>query len=351
MQFFALCRGNSASTTSPYTALTRLGGALAFGLLALSATAQPARDTIANRVQVEQAIARGAIVWDVRPPVEYQKGHISGAVSIGDAAAVLRDANREDFISVEAIERILGGAGIDPAREMVVYGTRGAWNPYFGLYTMQYFGGKSVSVYHDGIEDWVDGGKAVATAETKLPAITLKLKVDSTRIASTREVVDKVGKPNVQILDVRTIAEFEGNDIRAIRGGHVPGAVNIPYERNWQDPETLAKLGRKQVSNNAGMSLKPIDELRKMYAGLDTEKETIVYCQSGARASESAGVLQQLGFKNVKVYDSSWLGYASTLDAPANNVTFVNVGALQSRIQALQNRLDTLEREAVRKQN
>ena len=308
-----------------------------------------AASTIIDRTSVEQALQRGALLWDVRAPADYQKGHVPGAVSIGDAPTVLRDANREDFISVAAIERILGGAGIDPSREIVVYGNRGTWNPYFGLYTVQYFGGTRVSVYHDGIEDWTEAGKPLIQTETKLASVTLKLTVDPSRVASTREVIEKVGKSGVQIVDARTPAEFEGNDIRAIRGGHVPGAVNIPYEQNWQDPDTLAKLGKKQVSSSAGMALKPVDELRKLYSGLDKDKETIVYCQSGARASESAGVLQQLGFKNVKVYDSSWLGYASVLDAPAENVTFVNVGALQSRIQALQNRLDALEREAVRK--
>jgi thiosulfate/3-mercaptopyruvate sulfurtransferase len=70
-----------------------------------------------------------------------------------------------------------------------------------------------------------------------------------------------------------------------------------------------------------------------------------VYCQSGARASETAGVLQQLGFKNVKVYDSSWLGYGNTLDAPANNVTFFNLGLLNSRLSAMQSRIDQLEKE------
>ena len=304
---------------------------------------------IVDRANVEQAIQRGALLWDVRAPADYQKGHVPGAVSIGDAASVLRDTNREDFISIAAIERILGGAGIDPSREIVVYGSRGTWNAYFGLYTMQYFGGNRVTVYHDGIEDWTEAGKALTPTETKLAPISLKLKVDSSRVASTREVIEKVGKSGVQIIDARTTAEFEGNDIRAIRGGHVPGAVNIPYEQNWNDPETLTKLGKKQVSSSAGMALKPVDELRKLYAGLDKDKETIVYCQSGVRASESVGVLQQLGFKNVKVYDSSWLGYAGVLDAPAENVTFVNVGALQGRIQALQNRIDTLEREAVRK--
>ena len=65
----------------------------------------------------------------------------------------------------------------------------------------------------------------------------------------------------------------------------------------------------------------------------------------GARASETAGVLQELGFTNVKIYDSSWLGYGNTLDAPANNVTFFNVGLFNSRLSTLQERVNQLEKE------
>ena len=151
--------------------------------------------------------------------------------------------------------------------------------------------------------------------------------------------------PNVQIVDVRTPQEFIGEDIRAIRGGHIPGAINIPYEQNWIDPETPAKLARKQTNNNGGMSLKAAGDLKRLYSRLDPSKETIVYCQSGARSSETAGVLQHLGFTNVKVYDSSWLGYGNTLDAPANNVTFFNVGLFNSRLSALQDRVNQLEKE------
>ena len=92
------------------------------------------------------------------------------------------------------------------------------------------------------------------------------------------------------------------------------------------------------------MSLKSVEALKQLYSKLDPNKETIIYCQSGTRASETAGVLQHLGFTNVKVYDSSWLGYGNTLDAPADNVTFFNVGLLNSRISALQNRIDQLEK-------
>src|SRR5437763_9030946 len=153
-------------------------------------------------------------------------------------------------------------------------------------------------------------------------------------------MVARLNNPHVQIVDARTPKEFAGEDIRAIRGGHIPGAINIPYEQNWVDPETSTKLARKQVTSNAGMSLKSVDDLKRLYSKLDPGKETIVYCQSGVRASETAGVLQHLGFSNVKVYDSSWLGYGNTLDAPAENVTFFNVGLLNSRLSALQNRID-----------
>ena len=92
------------------------------------------------------------------------------------------------------------------------------------------------------------------------------------------------------------------------------------------------------------MSLKSVADLRALYAGLDPEKETVVYCQSGVRASQTAGVLLQLGFKNVKVYDSSWLAYGNTLDAPANNATMFNIGTLNGRMAAMQNRIDALEK-------
>jgi thiosulfate/3-mercaptopyruvate sulfurtransferase len=294
---------------------------------------------------VAEAIARNAVVWDVRPADAYAGGHIVGAINIGDAAKVLRDENTEDFIATDRIEKILGAAGLDPKRETIIYGSRGTWNPYLALYTLQYFGGRNVRVYHEGIEDWVAAGRAISRDPSQLPPVALKLEINPTVAVTTKEMVARLNNSNVQIVDARTPQEFIGEDIRAIRGGHIPGAINIPYEQNWIDPQTPTKLARKQITSNAGMSLKPAEDLKRLYASLDPSKETIVYCQSGARASETAGVLQQLGFTNVKVYDSSWLGYGNTLDAPADNVRFFNVGLLNSRLSALQDRVNQLEKE------
>lgn len=323
--------------------------ALLVGLSLSPSSAQnvPSPAVIIDAPGVVDALGRKALVWDVRPSDAFAKGHIPGAVSMGDAAAALRDVNSEDFIPTPQIEKLFNAAGIDPAREIVVYGGRGAWQAYFGLFTLQHFGARKVQVYHEGIDGWSAAGRGVAQGTPVAVPVAIKLAAQSSSqvSVSTRDVLARLNKPDVQILDVRTVKEFNGEDIRAIRGGHIPGAVNIPYEDNWVDPETPGKLARKEVSSNAGMSLKPVEALKALYSKLDPNKETIVYCQSGARASETAGVLQQLGFRNVKVYDSSWLGYGNTLDAPAENVTFFNVGLLNGRLAAIQGKVDILEKE------
>jgi thiosulfate/3-mercaptopyruvate sulfurtransferase len=313
---------------------------LAAMLLAGPSIAAPIVDAAA----VKAAQARGAIIWDIRATPLYRKGHIPGAVSVGDAGTVLRNPVTEDFIETSQIEKILGSAGIDPAREIVVYADRGNPYAYFGRFAMLYFGAGNVSVFHDGIEGWQEAGFAVETADAQRPPVALKLTERPDLIASTEEVVSRTKTGAVQIIDARTSGEFLGNDVRAIRGGHIPGAVNIPFEQNWKDPETGAKLSRRQVPDNKGAGLAPTDALRSLYAKLDPNKETVVYCQSGVRAAETATVLETLGFNKVKIYDSSWLGYAARLDAPAERETFFNVGAMNGRLASMQRKIDELER-------
>ena len=72
--------------------------------------------------------------------------------------------------------------------------------------------------------------------------MTLKLEINPTAAVSTKEMVSRLNNPDVQIIDARTPQEFTGEDVRAIRGGHIPGAINIPYEQNWVDPEFLARV-------------------------------------------------------------------------------------------------------------
>jgi thiosulfate/3-mercaptopyruvate sulfurtransferase len=322
-------------------------------LLASIASGVFAQDAavIVQTDQVQQALGRGAVIWDVRDEKSYLDGHIPGAINIGDAGAVLRDPNKEDYIALEQIEKIFNAAGLDVNQEVVVYGSRGNPYSYFGLYTIKYFGGKNAQIYHDGIDGWKQAGLPIQKERASLKPVSVTLVPQTQLVVSNEEMLKLAQSKSVQIIDARTPDEYSGKDIRAIRGGHIPNAINVPFEDNWQDPVAAVKLSKKQVSDNSGMALKNTTDLKKLYAKLDPDKETVVYCQSGVRASETATVLKSLGFKKVKVYDSSWLGWGNNLKAPVSDETFLNVGALNAKMAAMQNKINQLEEALKAKSN
>jgi len=324
-----------------------------FGFAALVSIAAYAQknDAILYTEQVQQAIARGAIVWDVRDEKSFLEGHIPGAINFGDAGNVLRDPNKEDYIATEKIQKIFNDAGLNINRDIVVYGGRGNPYAYFGLYTINYFGGKQAQVFHDGYDGWKQAGLPIQKERQTSAPVSVTLVPQNQMVVSNEEMLKLAQSKSVQILDVRTADEYSGKDIRAIRGGHIPNSVNIPFEDNWQDPNTGIKLSKKQVSDNSGMSLKNEADLKKLYANLDPDKETVVYCQSGVRAAETAVVLKNLGFKKVKVYDSAWLGWGNNLKAPVADETFLNVGALNAKLSAMQNKITQLEEALKAKSN
>jgi thiosulfate/3-mercaptopyruvate sulfurtransferase len=312
-------------------------------LISFGGAAWAQSGTIVDLQYVKAAQQRGAIIWDVRASNQYLEGHIPGAINFGDIGTVLRDPNREDFIDLAEINAIFNKAGLDIYKEIVVYGSRGNPYSYFGLFTIHYFGGKQAKVFHDGIDGWADAGLPIEKTSSTLASINIKLAPQENLVVSNEQMRKLYNNQSVQVVDARTFNEFKGNDVRAIRGGHIPDAINIPYEQNWKDPATGSKLAKKEVKTNAGMSLKTKDELNALYAKLDPNKETVVYCQSGVRAAETATVLQNLGYKNVKIYDSSWLGWASHLASPVADETYLNVGMLNARIAAMQNKINELE--------
>ena len=153
--------------------------------------------TIVDAAYVQAALQRGVQVWDVRDASDYAKGHLPGALSLGDAAKLLRDPNTEDFMPIPRLEAMLGAAGIDPARETVVYGSRGTWNAYFGRYTLRYFGGDKVTVFHDGIEAWQAAGLPVSNSAAHNSTVQLKLVPHPSVAVTTAEVIRQLNNPSV----------------------------------------------------------------------------------------------------------------------------------------------------------
>ncbi len=261
--------------------------------LFLAAPAAFALGSIVDARFVANAMKRGAIVWDMRSTEAYFDGHLPGAVTVGFIGTALLDEKSQLFLPIETIAARLGDAGLDLQREVVVYGGGGSAWPYFAQFALEYFGARRVHVYHDGFDGWKAAKRPVSTAAVQRKPVSLRPFANPALLVTTGEVLAHVEKGGVQCIDTRGPDEFAE--------GHIPAAIHIDYIRNLVGPD---------------MRLKSRAALKKVYAGLDRHKETIVYGQAGMGAAMTAVILARLGFTNVRVYLASWLAYANQPDAP-----------------------------------
>jgi thiosulfate/3-mercaptopyruvate sulfurtransferase len=145
----------------------------------------------------------------------------------------------------------------------------------------------TVQSYDDGIEGWqADGGNLEKMAKNA-QAKAFQAVPGTHRGVKTDELLQAVdGKKEAVIVDVRTAGEYQGTDIRALRGGHIPMAVNIDFARNFKD-ETFRML--------------PLSELKSIYQDIPADRRVIVHCQTGAQAANTYLVLRALGYTNVAI--------------------------------------------------
>lgn len=283
-----------------------------FAFLAFLASAAYAYDgSIVDAAFVAKAMSRGAIVWDVRPTQAYFDGHLPGAVNIGFVGTALLDEKTQLFLPIVSIASRLGEAGIDLKREIVVYGGSGSAYPYFAQFTLGYLGARRVHVFHEGIDGWRAAKRPISTDAVKRSRVRVRPFANPAMLATTGEVLARIGKPGVQFVDVRRRGEFVGDESETLHGGHIPGAIHIPYNEQLADPDAPRKIMARETQDHAGMALKGRRALRALYEGLDPRKETIVYCHTGIRAAMTAAVLANLGFRSVRLYHASWLEYGN----------------------------------------
>jgi len=274
------------------------------------------------------------VVIDCRDKKAYDAGHIPGAIHLGDTCAkVLRDATSR-LKTTSALEKILGGAGISMDTNVVVYAdVGGITSASVAFWTLEYLGHKKVSFMNGGIESWIDEGKPLDTVETKKPAATFKAEVVEKRLATTAEIVKIVKRGlDVQLIDSRTPKEYKGEDIRALRGGHIPGTtINVSHT------ETFTPKTGKILSMEA---------LEGYFGKLDKGTRTIAYCQTGTRSTLTYLQLRLMGFKNPANYDDSWIVYGSNVNYPVKdenwydfvkaNKAIKDVGELEKRVVELE---------------
>ncbi len=313
---------------------TWIGLALVF---ALAGSAFGAEVIVNTDYVAKQKDKAGVVLLDVRSEAGYKEGHIPGAINLGGRGAlvVLRDVDAR-ILPVKKLEDILGGAGITRDQEIIVYGNKGNTNMSVPFWILEYLGAEKVKAYWGGIDDWKAAKQPMTAEEKKLPPAKFVAKVKADRLATTDYVKANLKTPNVQILDARTPREFSGDDIRAVRGGHIPGAILIPYEQNWVDPETEKKLAEKTVTNRDGMAPKDATALKDLYKALDPKKEVVAYCQTGTRSTLTYLALRSLGFEKIRNYDDSWIVWGSRPDLPVESASYYDFVKVNSALRELE---------------
>ena len=176
------------------------------------------------------------------------------------------------------------------------------------FWIFEYLGHDKAHVLNGGLEAWTKTGKKLDTQPTIKPAAAFKPKPVKNRIATTEEVL-KIASgqaKGAQLIDSRTKKEYEGEDIRSIRGGRIPNCtLNVPHEDTYdtvKDPAT---------GKDKSTGILSAEKVAKAYASLDKNKRTIAYCQTGSRSTLTYLEMRLLGFKDPANYDDSWIIYGA----------------------------------------
>ena len=145
------------------------------------------------------------------------------------------------FLPIEVIAARLGAAGIDLKREIVVYGSPGSSYAYFAQFALEYFGATRVQVFHMGVDGWKTAKRAVSTAAVTRKPVKIRPFANPAMLATTGEVVARVGNPGVQFVDVRRLGEFNGDESETLHGGPSVRVYHASWLEYGNQPDALVE--------------------------------------------------------------------------------------------------------------
>lgn len=243
----------------------------------------------------------------------YDTGHIEGAVHI-DWRRDLQDPVQRDYVSPAAFAALCARNGITPDTTVVLYGDKANWWSAYALWAFRLFGHDKVKLVNGGRAKWIAESRPLTREVPKYPASAYPVpaKRNDDTIRAFKEHALAFSNARKPLIDIRSPAEFRGEVTHmpeypqegVLRGGHIPGAKNVPW---------------KTAANDDG-TFKSSAELHKIYTeglGLKSGDETIVYCRIGERSSHTWFVLTYLlGYTNVRNYDGSWTEWGNSVRVP-----------------------------------
>jgi thiosulfate/3-mercaptopyruvate sulfurtransferase len=244
----------------------------------------------------------------------YDHGHVPGALAV-DWTADLQADDRRDLVGPTAFADLLGECGVTEDTTLVVYGDNANWFATHCYWLCTYYGHADVRVVDGGREYWLEADYPTTTAVPRVPTVEYTLSGQDESVRAYRDDVLDALDDDTVFVDVRMPAEFSGEvtappgyNEAALRGGHLPGAVNVLWADNMR-PD------RRFKSPSA---------LRDLYAahGIGPETDVVTYCRIGERSSVTWFVLTELlGYESVRNYDGSWAEWGNMVGVPIERGT------------------------------
>ena len=242
----------------------------------------------------------------------YEQGHLPGAVGL-NWRQQLQDVVRRDVLSKTDFEKLMSQAGVGNDTTVVVYGDNNNWFATWAFWQLRLYGHKDVRVLNGGRTKWLAEKRATTTDAAKVQPTQYRAQEPNAALRAMRDqVVGAVAKKQgVALVDVRSPREYSGELLApenlpqegSQRGGHIPGAANIPWAQAVREDGTF----------------KSADDLKALYQGkgVTADKEVFAYCRIGERSSHTWFVLSQLlGYPKVRNYDGSWTEWGSSVGVP-----------------------------------
>lgn len=244
----------------------------------------------------------------------YETGHVPGALKL-DWLTELQRPDVRDFIDAEAFGALMESKGVSNDTTVVLYGDKSNWWAAYAFWFFKYNGHADVRLMDGGRQKWVAEGRELDTAVPEVARGTYAVRYRDAGIrAFLHDVVPHLLKVNAgtgALVDVRSPQEYSGEKLHmpeypqegALRGGHIPGAANIPWARAVREDGTF----------------RPTEELRRLYGelGVTPDKDVIAYCRIAERSSHSWFVLKYLlGYPKVRNYDGSWTEWGNAVGVP-----------------------------------
>ncbi len=295
--------------------LTKMITAFAFGTL-LASTAQAAEPLVTADWVAENLDNPKVRVFEVSVDTGvYERGHIPGAVNLNWHTDLV-DPVKRDIAQREAFQALLRDAGVDKDTTIVLYGDNNNWFAAWGAWVFDVYGlGEQVALLDGGRKLWEAKGLPLDTAAVDHADSTIEIGERNNALrARLPDVLDVAeGRSNAKLVDIRSNDEYtgkifapEGVKELAVRAGHVPTAVNVPWGK---------------IVNEDGTFKSP-DEIKAIYAeqGIDGSVPVITYCRIGERSSHTWFALKRILGYDARNYDGSWTEYGNAVGVPVENV-------------------------------